>query len=119
MTYQRRKGQKVRVFSLRDTVDGRGNPTIAVDYTRWQDIRAAFIYDRSSRAEVTGQHVVDVYKMICSPKAKGADMWSVVEWDGHYWDVIAPPAKRRGIGPTRHLSLEIRRRPETPEVQDG
>lgn len=111
MSLQRKRGQPVTLWPTVRTVDGRGNEVMAPDYDSPIHTRAAVIPQRSSRAEVPGQVVVDVYRLILPPKLEGIGLWSTVEWRGIRWDVAAPPAYRHGTRGTRHLSMDIRALP--------
>ena len=111
MTIQRRRGQPVTLWPLKKTIDGRGNEVVEPDYDKPITRKASVIHQRSSRAEVPGQVAVDVYRLTLPTDLEGVGLWSVVEWRGIRWDVIAPPAYRHGTRGVRHLSMDIRATP--------
>lgn len=113
MSYQRRHGQAVQIWSRKLTEDKRGNETLAVDMTAapWTG-RAAGIPQRSSKAEMPGQQQIDVVRLILPPNLpEDCGLWARVKYLDDFWDVAAPPAYHHGSRRTRHWSMEIRRRP--------
>ena len=111
MSLQRRRGQTATVYSTKVVEDKRGNKHITVDMTKPQTVRAAFIPDRSARAEVPGQQQINVFRMIVRADIEGVNLWSRVKWNGSEWDIVAPPAYHHGSRQVRHWSLTIRERP--------
>ncbi|WP_218839769.1 phage head-tail adapter protein [Streptomyces sp. WZ.A104] len=111
MSVQRRRGQKARVWKTVEVVDQRGNTVHVADPTSPIDVRAAFIPQRSARAEVPGQQQINVARMIVDAHLQGVSLWSRVEYNGATWDVVSPPAYHHGDRRTRHWSLDIRERP--------
>jgi len=111
---QRRRGQSAFVFSLTTITDGRGNRKLAPDMEHGTAVRAAFIPQRSSRAEVPGQQEVDVVRMLVGADVPDVGLWAIVQWRGDLWDVAAPPAYHHGTRGTRHISVDLRRRPPAP-----
>ena len=75
------------------------------------EVRAAFIPQRSARAEVPGQAQINVQRMIVAADLTDVNLWSRVEWAGSKWDVVTPPAYHHGTRRTRHWSIDIRERP--------
>jgi hypothetical protein len=108
---QRRRGLLVTVWKTGVTVDKRGNKTLAADPDHALTVRAYFIPQRSSKAEVSGQQQINVVRMLVAADVPGLDLWSRVEWNGKQWDVVSPPAYHHGSARTRHWSLDIRERP--------
>jgi hypothetical protein len=108
---QRRRGQWVTVYPTKIQQDSRGNDVKLVDMDNPQRVRAVFIPQRSSKAEVPGQQQINVTRMIVDPHLEGVDLWSRVEWDGKSWDLAAPPAYHHGPRRSRHWSIDIRQRP--------
>lgn len=94
-----------------NTTDARGNKTLAPDPTSPHQVRAAFIPQRSSRAEVPGQQEINVIRMIVAPHLLGVGLWSRVEYDGKFWDVVTPPMYHHGTRHTQHWSIDLRERP--------
>lgn len=92
------------------TTDLRGDPVKAADETGPYEVTAAIIPDRSSRAEVPGQQVIEAYRMLVSPDIPDVDAWSRVVWNGDDWDLVAPPDMHFGSRHTKHWTLTIRRR---------
>ncbi|MGW6745416.1 phage head-tail adapter protein [Streptomyces sp. NPDC055025] len=111
MSVQRRRGQKARVWTTAEVVDNRGNTVIAADPEGAIEVTAAFIPQRSARAEVPGQQQINVTRMIVSAHLEGVSLWSLVEYAGRQWDVVSPPAYHHGHRLTRHWSIDIRERP--------
>lgn len=95
-----------------ETEDRRGNKNLAADLTAEPyHVTAAFIPQRSARAEVPGQQQINVYTMIVSADLADVGLWSIVRWRGELWDVVTPAAYHHGTRHTRHYSLDIRQRP--------
>lgn len=111
MSLQRKRGQKAIVYATGPVVDRRGNTTIAVDMERQIPVRAAFIPQRSARAEVPGQQHINVTRMIVRANLQDVNLWSRVQWAGREWDVVTPPAYHHGTRHSRHWSLDLRERP--------
>jgi hypothetical protein len=91
--------------------DRRGNEIEMADDDGPHEIRAAFIPQRSARAEVPGQAQINVTRMIVAADLPDVSLWSRVEWNGLLWDVVTPPAYHHGTRQTRHWSIDIRERP--------
>lgn len=108
---QRRRGQPAKVWTTITATDRRGNETIQATSATPIDVVAAFIPQRSSRAEVPGQQQIDVVRMVVAPNLTGVDLWSRVEWAGDLWDVVSPPSYHHGSRHVRHWSIDLRRRP--------
>jgi len=100
----------VTIYPETYVTDSRGNKQKAPDRGNPIHTFGAAIPQRSSKAEVPGQAEVDVYRLIL-PETVGLGLWSFVEWRGRTWDVAAPPAYHHGTRHTRHISVDIRRRP--------
>lgn len=111
MTIQRRRGQYARVWRTTVTTDNRGNRVIGAVEELKHPVRAAFIPQRSSRAEVPGQQQINVTRMIVSADLPDVNLWSRIEWNGSLWDVVAPPQLHHGTRHVRHWSIDIRERP--------
>ena len=111
MSVQRRRGQKATVFLTHDVVDARGATQARTDMDNAVEVKAAFIPQRSARAEVPGQQEIDVYRMILTHEIEGLGLNCQVLWRGAYWDVVTPPSYRHGTRQVRHMSVDIRERP--------
>lgn len=111
MSVQRRRGETARVWKMAQVIDGRGNRTLRADPTSPHVVRAAFIPQRSSRAEVPGQQQINVVRMIVDHDLADVGLWSRVEYQGKEWDVVTPPSYHHGTRRTRHWSIDIRERP--------
>lgn len=111
MSVQRRRGQTARVWRTIEVVDNRGNRVIVADPAGSIDVKAAFIPQRSARAEVPGQQQINVTRMIVDAHLEGVSLWSRVEYNGREWDIVSPPAYHHGDRRTRHWSIDIRERP--------
>lgn len=108
---QRRRGQKATVYPFKTVLDRRGQATRVADENTPIRVVAAFIPERSSRAELAGQQQIQIVKMIVRHDIPNFELWAQVEWDGSRWDVVTPPAYHHGTRHTRHLTVSLRRRP--------
>ncbi|MGZ2360732.1 phage head-tail adapter protein [Streptomyces sp. 372A] len=99
------------MWRTKEVVDRRGNSVVAVDESSPVTVRAAFIPQRSGKAEVPGQQQINVVRMIVDARVEGVTMWSRVEYLGRMWDLVTPPAYHHGDRRTRHWSIDIRERP--------
>jgi hypothetical protein len=73
-------------------------------------VRAAFIPQRSAKAEVPGQQLINVTRMIVAADLEDVTLWSRVEYMGKQWDIVTPPAYHHGPRKSRHWSIDIRER---------
>lgn len=108
---QRRRGQTALVWKAEPVTDRRGNTVMTAEGTDPITVKAAFMPQRSSRAEVPGQQQINVVTMICDPDLEDVSLWSRVVWNGREWDVVSPPAYHYGTRHNRHWSLNLRERP--------
>jgi len=111
VSVQRRRGQSARIWKTVAVTDRRGNTLEVVGEDGPYEVRAAFIPQRSARAEVPGQQQINVTRMIVAAGLADVTVWSRVEWAGVMWDVVSPPAYHHGTRRTRHWSIDIRERP--------
>jgi|SRR5690606_15785283 len=111
MTYQRRRGQRALVYVAQDVTDSLGNHHREPDLDNPIEVRAAFSFERSNRAEVPGQQQVNVINMVTTQDIPGIDMWGRVWWNNSWWDIESPPAWRFGSRHVRHLTIQLRERP--------
>lgn len=113
MSYQRRRrGQPATVYKMKESMDSRGQKHIEVDLEQGIPVTAAFIPQRSARAEVVGQQQINVVRMIVDADLPDVGLWSRVHWRDAWWDVVTPPAYRHGTGRhVRHWSIDLRERP--------
>ncbi|WP_394615886.1 hypothetical protein JNUCC0626_40150 [Lentzea sp. JNUCC 0626] len=111
MSHQRKRGQRARVWKAVQAIDRRGNHVTRAQPDGPHEVRAAFIPQRSSKAEVPGQQQINVTRMIVSADLEDVNLWSRVEWKGRQWDIVSPPQYHHGTRRTRHWSLDIRERP--------
>lgn len=110
-SYQRRNGQPAIVYPTKQITDARGSKVLIADMTKPISVRAAFVPQRSGKAELPGQQDIDVVRMIVDANLPGVTSWSRVEWNGSVWDVVVPPAYHHGTPEVRHWSIDLRRRP--------
>uniref|UniRef100_A0AAU7GYP3 Head closure Hc1 n=1 Tax=Streptomyces phage Kamino TaxID=3158857 RepID=A0AAU7GYP3_9CAUD len=110
MSLQRRRGQKARIWKTELVEDRRGNHVITATPSGPHEVRAAFIPQRSAKAEVPGQQQINITRMIVAADLEDVTLWSRVEYAGKQWDVVSPPAYHHGPRKTRHWSLDIRER---------
>ncbi|MEU9126585.1 phage head-tail adapter protein [Kitasatospora sp. NPDC048540] len=111
MSRQRRRGQTARIWKTKTITDHRGNEVIMADADGPHEVQAAFIPQRSARAEVPGQQQINVVRMLVDPDLDDVTLWSRVEYGGRQWDVVSPPAYHHGTRRTRHWGIDIRERP--------
>lgn len=111
MSVQRRRGQPVVLYRSKVIQDSRGNDVVTVDREDPHLTTAAAIPQRSSKAEVPGQQMIDVVRLIVKDELDGVTLWSRVEYRGEEWDLVTPPSYHHGTRQTRHWSIDIRRRP--------
>ena len=111
---QRRGPNRVEVTFERakPTVDLRGNTTILSDPNDTYTTFAAWMPERSSRAEVPGQQQIDVARLIVDADIPDVNLWSAVHVRGGVWDIVSPPEFHNGTRRLRHWSVFIRRRPD-------
>ncbi|ANT41113.1 head closure Hc1 [Streptomyces phage Nanodon] len=111
MSVQRRRGQVARIWKTTKVIDNRGNEVHVANGDGPHEVRAAFIPQRSAKAEVPGQMQINITRMIVAADLEGVELWSRVEWAGKQWDIVTPPAYHHGTRHTRHWSIDIRERP--------
>lgn len=112
MSVQRRRGQPAQVYHQRLETDLQGNRqyVTALDEEPYE-VKAAFIPQRGSRAEVSGQQQILVYRMILTSELADVGLWSRIMWRGTAFDVVSPPVYHHGTRATRHWSMDVRERP--------
>jgi hypothetical protein len=108
---QRRHGIPIKIFPTVELTDNRGNKTKMPDLDNPIETVAAWIPQRSARAEVIGQVEINVVKIIVKHDLPNVDLWSYVEALGSTWDVVTPPSYHHGSRHTRHWSIDLRERP--------
>lgn len=111
VTYQRRHGLPITIWKTKFETDNRGNKREVPDPTDTHQLTAWVFPQRSARAEVPGQLVIDVVRIGTQADLSNVSLWSRVEMQGRQWDVVTPPAYHHGTRHTRHWSLELRARP--------
>lgn len=107
-----RYGGVAIIYRIVTITDSRGNKTQQPTAVNPHRVMAHASADRSSRAEVPGEQEVDVITLRVPFQLSDVGLRSRVEWDGGWWDVVAPPADRHGIKRVRHTTLVLRRRPD-------
>ena len=117
---QRRRGREVKFWPREKIIDGRGNEQYHANLEAKPIVTtAAEMQDRSSRAEVPGQHEIDVVRLIVRYDLPNVGVWAICYWRGEYWDVLTPPIYHYGTRQTRHQSMLIKRRPTDDPVVFG
>lgn len=112
MSRQRRHGQVIKIWPTKKVLDRRQNETIESDLDADPYVvKAAVIPQRNSKAEVPGQQIIDVVRLVTVADLEAVTLWSRVEYLGDFWDIVAPPAYHHGSRQVRHWTLDIRRRP--------
>lgn len=110
MSRQRKRGVPIKVWRVELKKDRRGNDQYVTVPANKHVTTAAVIPQRSARAEVPGQQVINVTRMIVSADLDDVNLWSRIEWDGKEWDIVAPPAYHHGTRHVRHWSIDVRQR---------
>ncbi|QEQ94044.1 head-to-tail stopper [Streptomyces phage Saftant] len=110
MSMQRRRGQTARIWKTQVVTDRRGNDVVRASADGPHEVRAAFIPQRSAKAEVPGQQLINITRMIVAADLEDVTLWSRVEYQGKQWDVVSPPAYHHGPRKSRHWSIDIRER---------
>lgn len=108
---QRRRGLPITIYPEHNTIDRRGNHVLAVDLENPIVTKGWVIPQRSAKAEVPGQAVIDVNRIGVNSDLGEVGLLSRVTFRGEEWDVVTPPAYHHGTRHTRHWSIDIRRRP--------
>lgn len=112
ITHQRRNGQIARIYKSKFVADSRGSKVRIVDNDSPPHVvRVWAIPQRSQRAEVPGQQDIDVVRFGTTSDLSSVDSWSQIEYMGHRYDVVVPPAYHHGTRHTRHWSIDCRKRP--------
>lgn len=89
-----------------------GNIVKYTDDDSVHEIRAVVKPERSSRAEVPGQQVVNVVSITTESDLSDVELWSRVELRGKEWDPVSPPQLYYGATRhVRHWSITLRERP--------
>lgn len=120
-SYQRKNARFAKFWPVHEVVDQRGNRVVEANFDVEPYVRKAHeMFEQSSRAEVPGQQQIDVRRLITDHDMPGVGLWSIVEFEGDLWDIIAPPRYFHGTRHTRHVSIMIRRRPVNDDsIVDG
>lgn len=108
---QRKRGFYIEVLPTIIVEDNRGVMVRQPDLQNPIRTRAAITPERSSKAEVPGQQVINVIRVLIDYKfAALVDIHSRLRWDGKEWDVITPPEHHYGTHHSRHVSILARQR---------
>jgi hypothetical protein len=110
-TQQRRRGQPATLYRTKDIVDSRGNKVRMVDLEDPYEVMAWTFPQRSSVASLPGQQDIDVVRFGTTSDLDRFDSWSQLDYKGHRYDVVSPPAYHHGTRHTRHWSIDARKRP--------
>jgi hypothetical protein len=108
---QRRRGIPVKIYPTVVQTDNRGNRIEMPDLDNPIETTAAWIPQRSARAEVVGEVGINVVRIIVRHELPNVDLWSYVEAHGRMWDVVTPPSYHHGTRHSRHWSMDLRERP--------
>ena len=119
MSWHRKRGKRfARIWPRVLRTDSRGNEMWAPDLSADPIVvRYSGQWDRSSIAELPGQQLIQVRQIQIdyNDKTKAVNAYSAVELSdlpGVRWDITSPPALRWGTRSSRHLTVEIQRRPD-------
>lgn len=111
-TLQRRRGLPAFLYKSKTITDSRGNEVKMVDESAPPyEIRVWAIPQRSQRAELPGQQDIDIVRFGTEAELHDVDSWSQIQYNGHRYDVVVPPAYHHGTRETRHWSIDCRKRP--------
>lgn len=111
MSYQRQHGTTVIFYPQKEVVDADGVPTLVADMDNPSaPTKAAILPERGQRAEVPGQQVVNVVRLLVK-RLPGLGPWARVEFRGRSWDIALPPEERLNVPrSSRHIVVECRER---------
>lgn len=107
---QRRRGTTIRIYKTVEVTDNRGNKS-RLPGDDYIETKAAWLPQRSSRAEVPGEAQINVVRLILAPDLEDVDLWSRIEALGKVWDIVTPPLHVVGTRHTKHWLVDIRERP--------
>ena len=99
------------IYRVTTVTDARGNKTIQPTSVNPHVVPASQIPDRSARAEVPGEMEINVCTLRVPADLDGVTLRSRVQWDGEWWDLVAPPTRRTGTRHSKHWTITIRKRP--------
>ena len=108
---RRRSKRKVTVYRVATVLDDRGNRTVQPISASPHVVRASVAPDRSARAEVPGEMEINVITLRIESDLADVTLRSRAQWDGEWWDVVAPPAHHEGNRHSAHWTLTLRKRP--------
>ena len=113
MTYQRkRKGTEAIFYPVVKLTDARGNERKMHDEENPVIRRVWQVPQRGAKAEVTGQQTINVVRIGVSADVPNLGLNARVFFDGKMWDIVSPPAIRKGASRhTRHYMMDVRERP--------
>lgn len=113
MSQQRRRGLTATIWRIKQVTDTRGNTQSMADPASKFTVRCAIIPQRSARAEVVGEVQINVIRIIVDDKwYSDISLWGRVEVLGSTWDIVTPPEYHHGPRGVRHVSIDLRERPE-------
>ena len=115
MSLQRRRGEPITFYPAKKVHNNRGEFIEVPDEENRWETRCAESHDRSSRMEVPGQGEIEVISVLVS-SARPVTMFSRAKYLGEFWDIVGPPARRRGVRATRHQTVLLRKRPGPKDV---
>lgn len=111
-SFQRRRGHWAKIWPIKLVENARNDNQLEADLNAEPYLRRVVMIPlRGSKAEVPGQQQIELYTMIVADDMPGFGLQSRVEVFGKQWDVAAPPVLRTGTRHTRHLSADLRKRP--------
>ena len=111
MNSQRRRGQDITLWPVKVTTDKRGNRARSADHSKPIRTKGWVTPQRSARAELPGQQVINVIRIGIASEVGDIELWSEVLYAGKTYDVVAPPAYHHGSRHVRHWALDLRERP--------
>lgn len=111
MTRQRKHGVPVTFYPRHLVTDSRGNEQWMPNLDAPIQTTAAVYAQRSSKAEVPGQQEIEVTRLLVRADLPDVNLWARATFLGQDWDIAAPPAYHHGTRTTRHISVDLRRRP--------
>lgn len=111
VTFQRRRGIPAQIWKTVEGLNNRGDKVKHADPTGPHNVAVWLFPQRSAKAEVPGQVIINVTRIGVSANLEGVDAWSRVDMLGKSWDVVTPPSYHHGTRQTRHWSIDLRERP--------
>ncbi len=110
MSYQISHGQPVTVWPIKQITDTRGNVQTVPDLDAEPKRTRAHVQPAGAeRVNVVGQ-LDAVLVVMHLDQTVVIDAWSLIEYNGAMWDVIAGPQEHGSVRHTRYIEITCRQR---------